>query len=290
MSASETDNPPSRRLGLLLRLEPLIRALQRLRLGWLPTAVRKLVERVGGDQVEARVEGLRMRAPIAERGYLQLLSDRAKDRHLVELFEAAVQPGARVLDGGAHWGYFTLLAAKAAGPSGAVVAFEPDPRSFERLRWNVQANELGDRVRLVNAALADHEGEQPLFTHPLHHSWTSLFELPGSTRTGSIETLSADHALGDDGPIDVVKLDVEGSELQALRGMRRMLGSWRPTLFLECHPTALSRAGSSVGELLSELRAAGYAAQAIDERDGSLNEVTEALAGAPFVNLRCVPG
>jgi FkbM family methyltransferase len=279
----------SRRLAVMSRLEPVIKPLQRIGLGRVVTALRRVLERMIGDHVEARVEGMRMRAPIAERGYLELLAGRRKDRALVERFLDSLSPGARVLDGGAHWGYFSLLAAQAVGPSGSVVAVEPDPRSAERLRWNVRANDFGDRVALIEAALSDSSGTRQLFAHPRHHSWSSLFATPGAAALDSIAVVAADDAV-DEG-FDIVKLDVEGSEVHALRGMRGLLRerARRPVLFVECHPDALGRAGTSVDELLEELREAGYEAHAIDEQTGALADVEQALAGSLFVNLYCEP-
>jgi FkbM family methyltransferase len=277
----------SRRLNLLLRLEWVVRILQRLRLHRVVIGMRRLLESAIGDHVEADVEGMRMRAPIAERGYLELLARRKKDAHLVERFLRHVRPGARVVDGGAHWGYFTLLAAQAVGSEGSVVAFEPDPRSAQRLEWNIHANGFGDRVTLIRAALSDRSGERQLFTHPRHHSWSSLFAAPGSGVAHAVPALAADEAI--QGEVDVVKLDVEGGEVEALRGMRALIGRRRPVLFVECHPDALRRAGASVAGLVGEIRDAGYRIRAIDERTGELAEVGAALDHALFANLYCEP-
>jgi FkbM family methyltransferase len=194
-----------------------------------------------------------------------------------------------VLDAGAHWGYFTLLAAKHAGPDGFVVAFEPDPRSLERLRWNVRANGFEQRTRVVHAALGSAAGAVPLFTHPTYHSWTSLYPLEGGVAERSVKVVAAADELAGQRPFDVVKIDVEGAEVEAIRGMREILRGGRPMVFVECNPPALERAGATVDDLLGELRALGYDVQAIDERDGSLRGVREALAQAQFVNLVCSP-
>lgn len=287
---SATGSPPRRPLNPLLRLEPLVRLLHRLRLGWLARAGGRLIAKLGRPYVDARVEGMLMRAPIAERGYLEQLARRRKDRYLVELFKDAVRPGARVLDAGAHWGLFTLVAADRVGPQGGVVAFEPDSRSVERLRWNVVANDLEPRTRIIHAAVGDGtDGERPLFTHAQYESWSSLFEQDGATRAGTVRVLAADDALAGDAPFDIVKIDVEGAEVEALRGMQRILAEGRPVVFVECNPETLAHAGATVDELLAELASAGYRCQAIDETDGSLRDVAEALAEAPMVNLRCDP-
>lgn len=101
--------------------------------------------------------------------------------------------------------------------------------------------------------------------------------------------MRADEAVG--GPVDVVKLDVEGSELAALRGMEGLLRrNHAPrALFVECHPELLERAGASRDELLDWLRAAGYDVTWIDEANRRTAPLSEPW-GEHYVNLRCLRG
>ena len=85
--------------------------------------------------------------------------------------------------------------------------------------------------------------------------------------------------------VDVIKLDVEGGELSALRGMERLVGGAR-TLFLECNPELLERAGASRDALLDWVRAHGFEIGWIDERQERLRPLAEAWDEA-YVNLVC---
>ena len=89
-------------------------------------------------------------------------------------------------------------------------------------------------------------------------------------------------------PVDVVKLDIEGAELAALRGMSALLtGTQRPrALFLECNPELLERAGSSRDELLAWLEAHAYEVEWIDERNGRTAPLSEPWYDG-YVNLCC---
>jgi hypothetical protein len=89
--------------------------------------------------------------------------------------------------------------------------------------------------------------------------------------------------------VGVVKLDLEGGEVEALRGMRQVISSSpAPLLFVECNPSALARAGTSVEALLGELHAAGLSVRVIDETRRALaapgRELTRVRG---HVNLLC---
>jgi precorrin-6B methylase 2 len=72
-------------------------------------------------------------------------------------FHTLVQPGDRVVDVGAHVGYFTLLAARLCGPNGRVFAFEPHPDNFRLLERNIRENGA-ENVTAVRKAVADRAG------------------------------------------------------------------------------------------------------------------------------------
>jgi hypothetical protein len=158
-----------------------------------------------------------------------------------------------VIDGGAYLGFYTVLAARRVGPAGTVFAFEPDPQSFGMLRRNIGENGFEDRV----IALRD-------------------------------RCANVDDALGAR-PVDLVRLELEGGEVAALRGMRRTLASSPdPCLIVECSPIALGRAGTSPRTLLRELEAAGFEIYAIDDEGWELHPIDEVpVAGASKMNLYC---
>jgi len=127
-----------------------------------------------------------------------------------------------VVDGGAHMGFYTIRAASMVGAEGRVIAVEPDPSNFAILERNVKANGLGN-VIAINAALADKVGLGKLSRTKMSttHYLTDL-ESPGSL---TVQTLTLDGLLRQMGlgKVDLVKLDVEGAELQALEGAKEIL-------------------------------------------------------------------
>ena len=118
-----------------------------------------------------------------------------------------------VVDAGAHVGYFTCQAARLVGPRGLVLAFEPAPRNFELLTANVWRNGFTNVV-CFPWALGEAAGFAPL---QLSASNTGDHRLHGSAGdTVLVRVAALDEVLAIRGPVDVVKLDVQGSERAAV--------------------------------------------------------------------------
>jgi FkbM family methyltransferase len=138
-------------------------------------------------------------------------------------------------DVGANIGYHTFLAAALLEGRGAVHAFEPWPEVFDDLAVNARLN--GFRCLEVHrAALADRDGDLPLFA-PEDAEWTTASLLPDDTRRACdlvpalrFDTFCKQRRLE---RVDVMKIDVEGAELQVLRGMGNLLSRWQPDMILE---------------------------------------------------------
>jgi FkbM family methyltransferase len=178
--------------------------------------------------------------------------------------------GSTVYDIGAHAGFHTLLASRIVGPSGHVCAFEPLPRNlrylYEHLRLNRATN-----VQVIEAAVAEHAGNETFVEHGTYM---------GKLRPGgslSVKTVALDPLIegGRIPPPDFVKMDVEGAEVRALRGMRDTLATHRPTLFLSTHAPALHR------ESLELLRLLGYSVRPLTGR--SVLQTDELVAMHPVL-------
>lgn len=184
-------------------------------------------------------------------------------------FAAQLTPGSAVYDVGANVGFYTLLAARAVGPRGAVVAFEPLPENLAFLRRHLELNGAS-QVRIVEAAVSDRGG-------------TARFARGASREMGSlreggeleVKTLSLDAFVGEGSgpPPDCIKLDVEGGECAALEGARRVLERWRPVVFLATHGPELH---ARCCELLRQAR------YALASLDGRSVESTDELLATPL--------
>ena len=189
------------------------------------------------------------------------------------VLQRLLQPGMTFVDIGANLGLYSLFAAKKIGRLGTVLAFEPSSREFKKLQHNVSLNGLS-QVRLFNFALSDYAGETKLLiadeAHSGHNTIGAFCYQTNLADTESIrlETFDSVRQRENLGEIDVVKMDVEGGELFALRGMRQTLEQCRPVLFLEMSDPAAQPQGSSSAQVWEFLTALGYNFFAFDESSG----------------------
>lgn len=237
---------------------------------WVTTG-RGVTNALLGDSLRTDVDGLRLTGSIQHRGYLAGLRDGTIEKLQADTFRSAVGRGMTVVDAGAFLGWYSLLAGRAVGPEGRVHAFEPDPHNLRRLRRNVALNRLAGTVTTIDKALSDRSGPQELHVVEGEPSQNSLFLVLPESVGRTVECIRLDEYLGDDGALDVLKVDVEGGEVKVLRGMRQLLARDRPmTIFVECLPEGLHAAGDSPAELGRFLADAGFSTSLIDEEHGRL--------------------
>jgi FkbM family methyltransferase len=151
-----------------------------------------------------------------------------------------VRPGAVVYDIGANVGFFSLLCARLTGPHGRVEAFEPVPTSAAAVSANAALNGFST-ISVHRVAVSDHDGRGELLINR-ENSWSHLAERgwhPKTRRRLLVDRVVLDDeiARGAIPPPDVIKIDIEGSEIAALRGLARTLRSRRVVIVCELHET-----------------------------------------------------
>jgi FkbM family methyltransferase len=275
---------------LLRVLERGARVLRALGLGM-------LVDRVGpaigaaAARTEVEIDGFRLVGSHAGHlYYLRELAEDERENYLVELMRECVPDGGTVVEAGAHIGFVTLHLASCVGANGRVWTFEANPEVHDTIRENLRLNGLDDRVTLVESAVGDRPGRARF--HLSGGGETSSLHDQGTTRREvEVEVTPIDAALPSDAVADVVKLDIEGGELDALEGMRDLVArsGERLTLFLECNPDALAAAGRSAAELVAWLADRGFRLFQIDEREHRLAPLVALPEPGAYVNLMCVP-
>jgi FkbM family methyltransferase len=195
----------------------------------------------------------------------------AKYRHVswnpdeYRAFRAVVRRGATVLDVGANVGAYTLMFATWVGENGRVFAFEPAPDACEGLRTHVRLNGFEGRVTIIEAAVSASVGQAPFGVHPSGGAsslaLSSLGDVPQiNVATETIDNVCRAHALIP----TVIKIDVEGSELQVLQGARNALALPGIQAFVEFHPAAWRQAGIARTDVEAELREQGFQAEPLD--------------------------
>ena len=284
---------PGRGIGIraLASLEAGARVLRRAGLGQLVDSVGPLLGRRAA-RLEVEVDGLALSGNhVGQLYYLRELAQAGREAFFTELLVDAVEPGGCAVDGGAHIGYLTLQLARAVGPAGRVLAFEPNPEVRPALERNLRRNGLADRVRVSPKALGTGPGSAELHIAG-GGDRSCLAPSPAARRVVPVDVTSLDNELAEAPLPDVVKLDIEGAEVAALSGMRRLLGrdGEAPRLFVESNADALAAAGSSPAELLDLLGSLGYVVWRIDEGERALVPASAMELGGECVNLACARG
>jgi len=174
---------------------------------------------------------------------------------------SAIGDDSVVWDIGAHVGLITMMAGRKVGVRGHVYAFEPSPWNARQLRRHVEANDLADRVTLVEVLVGDRcQDEVPFTYRPRECTANSLaYEIEGG-QVAPVPMLTVDALVRERGfrVPDVLKIDVEGYEHHVVRGARSVLTRAAPLVICAMHPEPLARLGSSPARVVDEMNELGY--------------------------------
>ena len=210
--------------------------------------------------------GLWMKLNVGDMIQETILLEGVWDPALTAMIQSTLKPGDVFLDVGAHAGYCTLLAAKQVGPTGVVLACEPNPASVRQLEANIERSRLGN-VIVESTAIGDSTDPVTLFLNAESNSgMASLSKANVSGNTGlSVQCAPLDELVRKHGieRADLVKIDVEGAEMLVLRGMKDILRRLRPTVVLELEPHLLSSFGVTVSDVTQFLEDVDYSVSSL---------------------------
>jgi len=197
------------------------------------------------------------------------------EKHITELVKKEVKKEDTVLDIGAHIGYFTLLFARLVGEHGRVFAFEPEAVNFGLLKKNVSINNYAN-VILNQKAVTNQTGVVELFLHRKSHGGHSLYKGRYMNTSIKVEAVRLDDYFKNyDGKIDFIKMDIEGSEGEALRGMLSVLKkNEHVKMVTEFAPSMLRASRVQPEEYLRLLIDQGFKLFIINEQKGILEPAT----------------
>src|SRR6202007_1747199 len=151
------------------------------------------------------------------------------------LLTQSLQSGMTVVDIGCNIGYFALLEAKCVGPTGKVIAIEPEPGNARLFLDNLRANGYRN-VEFHQVAISDRNGTFPLRISEKSNRH-SLGPVPWPTTGFNVPVRTLDSLIGKDPPesVDLVRMDLEGHEVEVLSGMRATIHRYSPKLLIEIH-------------------------------------------------------
>ena len=199
----------------------------------------------GGDRVSVRRHGIVWDLDLREGIDLTIYALGAFERDTLKALESLVQRGATVLDIGANVGAHALHLARLVGDKGRVIAFEPTDFAIAKLRANLKANPaLEPRVEVHQAFLVADAAATPVVS-AVASSWPVDGSVPDNDEMGSramgvsgaaAMTVDGVLAASGDPEVQLIKMDVDGNELEVLEGARRVLMRCHPVIVMELAP------------------------------------------------------
>jgi FkbM family methyltransferase len=206
---------------------------------------------------------------------LKLSSQGFYEPFLTGLVKQHTEPGNVVLDIGANIGYYTLVFASLVGDEGKIYAFEPEPGLFKLLETNIELNKYSN-IEAVQKAVAKEDGIAQLFLDEFSSVDHRVFDAQDGRKSITVETIKLDSFLSERvHGIDVIKMDIQGAEIDALLGMDELIRSNRDlSLFVEFWPKGLVGNGRDPRELIEYLLARGFSIVEANEEENNLQLVS----------------
>jgi FkbM family methyltransferase len=212
-----------------------------------------------------------------------------------------VSSGSVVVDIGANMGAHSLPLARTVGPAGQVIAIEPTWSAFDRLTKNCEANpQFLERLILVQAMLAGSAGQaleseiysswplKPQMTASLHPLHRGAAKPTTGARVATLDSLIEELGVT---RIDLIKLDVDGAEIDVLEGGRETLARFRPPIVMELAPYVMTERGFEEDALVTLLHNRGYmfcdlAGRSIDRE---IAAIAKGLGPGQSINVLALP-
>lgn len=195
------------------------------------------------------------------------LFKKRQDAFEIALLRQHVQPGAVVLDIGANIGFYATLLSDITGSKGQVHCFEPDATNFKHLQTEVKTR---SNIIINNKAVGPRTETLKIYTSKNLNVDHRTYKPESYDQEIEIEAVSIDDywkAKGNAKPVDFIKMDIQGFEMQAIQGMQRTLSSNpKVKIISEFWPYGLRKAGSSVNEYFAFLTAQGFNCYLLDKQ------------------------
>jgi len=195
--------------------------------------------------VERKVGKYKMRVKANEGGIHKSLRekpDKEREPELLYALRQEVKAGMTVMDLGANVGYVSLLLADLVGPTGKVYAIEPDPANFDLLEQNIKLNRYSKRFQTYQMGVSS-------YTENINFYVGKSSNLGGMVQTKNtrtepiiVEVMSLERFLKDKEYPQLIKMDIEGHEVEVLEGLRGLLDDpdFKCKIIMELHPNMYS--------------------------------------------------
>jgi FkbM family methyltransferase len=249
-----------------------------------------ILDRVSGEagQILISFQGCKAYVDPMDVGIVPyLLADGVYESDTTDLFKNFLKPGMVVLDVGANFGYYGLIAAQAVGSAGKVYALEPEPNNFRLLVNNIELNGFSNVIPL-QIALSNRNGKTTLFLDKTNRGAHSVrhrnINMDGGV--AEIETITLDDFVQskmETKRVDLIIMDVQGAEGLVIDGAEQTLRRSDVKILMEFWPSGLRNIGTDPQDLIRKLQEYGFVITVIDRaaRDANLLDLAEMLENLP---------
>ena len=236
------------------------------------------------------IEGLTVVTDFADERVLDVIHEIRGENPEYSVMKSLLSDGATFVDVGANFGTFSLLASRIVGPTGKVIAVEPQQRLAGLIEESLILSEA-QNCRLERVACGSATGERTLFIPADDSGRAGFFEgfsgRPGHTsqqvHVTTLDSVMREHGLS--GQL-MIKIDVEGSEIDVLDGAEATITSLHPSILIELNAWSAEAAGHAPNEIIDRLSSHGYSSfstaesypQLMNPRDLRLDRQTNLIA------------
>jgi len=227
---------------------------------------------------------------------LKLFRNGIYEKFETEFFKKEIKHGDIILDIGANIGYYTLIFAKHVGKNGKVFAFEPDPTNFSLLKKNVEINGYKNVV-LINKAVSDKTGKLRLFLSKDNMGDHRIYDSNEGRKFVEIKSVILDdYFKNKNKKIDFIKMDIQGSEYGAFKGMSGLLNlNENVRIISEFWPFGLKKSGVQPFEYLKLITKHGFIINEISDKKNKIIQIDNpssllkehTITDSYYTNLLC---
>lgn len=267
-----------------------IRGIRRLSVG-LPRILLPNPKKVG-PHILRTIHGFSLKIdPSRDSGVeLSLFQTGTYEKGTLHLIEELLKPGDCFVDVGANIGLMSVFASQCVGQTGKVIAFEAHPQTYDLLKYNIELNKAAN-IEPYAFALGDAQSTAVIYDNwDINRGGASLVIRNEGSQGHEVEVRTLDELLPDVDP-KLIKVDVEGFELQVLKGARNIIAAARPALIVEFSALRDNRYDNF--ELIDFIESFGfyglYKLAGTKERKSELVKITSREALPEHDNVVCIP-
>ncbi len=227
----------------------------------LPWRIKSLIKKLLPNEIAISLKDYNLCVDLTDEGVCEPIYYTGKyEVKVTDYFRKTIKPGMTVMDIGANIGYYTLLFSNLVGPNGKVFAFEADPINFSFLKKSVEMNKINN-IEIVQKAVSDRAGNISLFVGNNYTGASGGHSIVVDNTSGSgesinVEAISIDSYFENKSnkKIDFIKIDIEGAEPLAIKGMTEMINlNHRLGMLTEILPYALEHSSNGYSNYLKML-------------------------------------